>query len=170
MSCSQELIGNMQSQCSFCTTNLEIVFLAQRFFSSRLGNQLFEGGVTRREDGIEDQTSVFGDLITMRVGKFLNQPVGARNSRSFRLMAAERLRVCCLSVAGVEYNRRCISRFRSPWMVNSPRLTASSNAQSPGSNGCKALTEVPFQLVRRSMRAVSSSRVALSSTLASASQ
>src|SRR5437879_7879519 len=61
-----------------CTTNLEIVFLAQRFFSSRLGNQLFEGGVTRREDGIEDQTSVFGDLITMRVGKFLNQPVGAQ--------------------------------------------------------------------------------------------
>src|SRR5216683_2853627 len=60
------------------TTNLEIVFLAQRFFSSRLGNQLFEGGVTRREDGIEDQTSVFGDLIAMRVGKFLNQPVGAQ--------------------------------------------------------------------------------------------
>ena len=62
----------------YCTTNLEIVFLAQRFFSSRLGNQLFDGGVTRREDGIEDQTSVFGDLITMRVGKFLNQPVGAQ--------------------------------------------------------------------------------------------
>src|SRR6266446_4408986 len=61
-----------------CTTNLAIVFLAQRFFSSRLGNQLFDGGVTRREDGIEDQTSVFGDLIAMRVGKFLNQPVGAQ--------------------------------------------------------------------------------------------
>ncbi len=61
-----------------CITNLAIVFLAQRFFSSRLGNQLFDGGVTRREDGIEDQTSVFGDLITMRVGKFLNQPVGAQ--------------------------------------------------------------------------------------------
>ncbi len=61
-----------------CITNLEIAFLAQGFFSSRLGNQLFDGGVTRREDGIEDQTSVFGDLITMRVGKFLNQPVGAQ--------------------------------------------------------------------------------------------
>src|SRR2546430_10882469 len=34
----------------------------------------------RSEDGIEDQTSVFGDLITMRVGKFLNQPVGDRKS------------------------------------------------------------------------------------------
>src|SRR5882724_8148355 len=72
-------------------------------------------------------------------------------------MAAELLRVCCLSVAGVEYNRRCRSRFRSPWMVNSPRLTASSNAQSPGSNGCKALTEVPFHWVRRSMRSIEES-------------
>jgi hypothetical protein len=61
-----------------CTTNPGSRFLPRRFFSCRLGDQLVDGGVTRREDRVEDQAAVFGDLITMRMGKFLNQPMSAQ--------------------------------------------------------------------------------------------
>jgi len=60
------------------TTNPGSRFLPRRFFSCRLGDQLVDGGVTRREDRVEDQAAVFGDLITMRMGKFLNQPMSAQ--------------------------------------------------------------------------------------------
>jgi len=83
-------------------------------------------------------------------------------------MAAERRRFSFADSAGVENRSACRSRLRRPLMVNSPRLTASSNAMSSAAQGRKARTLFPFQVVDWARPSVNSFTVALSSTQASA--
>src|ERR1700683_1492941 len=56
------------------TLLLDPMFFPQRF-PSGLADQLVDGGMARREDGVEHKTPVFGYLITMSEGELLHQAV-----------------------------------------------------------------------------------------------
>src|ERR1035437_2792218 len=83
-------------------------------------------------------------------------------------MAAQRPLSSAAWGALPRWSRRCRSRLRNPFRLNSPRLTASSNSLS-SPNRRRPRTGLPFQVVGRSKSLVNSSNRRLSSTLAKAS-